>query len=283
VITRRTLVATALGTTLLGCKSRKRPTRAHDRVVSLSPSTTETMFAIGAGGLLVGRSDHCDYPAEAQSLPSVGGFASPNLEAVLALRPTIVIGSQSPVGPTLAEQLEGYGVDTLFPPTKSVAEILAMMHQLGARFGTSDGATRAVRKVERRVEDLKAWAAARPKRSVVLVFDPRPLFVAGPGSFADELVRLAGGDNAITEGGLWPTIDEERLVALDPDVIVDATMAPDAGGRSRLPERPGWQTLTAVREDRVRRLRSDAALRPGPRIGQGLRDLAQAIHGVTPP
>jgi len=250
--------------------------------VSLSPSTTEAMFAIGAGELVVGRSDQCDYPKEALALPSVGGFASPNLERVLALRPTLVVGSQSPAGPALEEQLKSHGVDTLFPPTRSVAEILAMMHLLGARSATPDGAERAVRRVEHQLEAIARWTASRDEPTVVMVFDPQPLFVAGPGSFADELIGRAGGDNAIDEGGLWPTIDEERLLALDPDVVVDASMATTTGGASRLPSRPGWEALGAVKAGRVRRLRSDAALRPGPRIGKGLQDLAAAIHGVTP-
>lgn len=248
--------------------------------MSLSPSTTEAMFAIGAGARLVGRSDHCDYPREALALPKVGGFASPNLERVLSLRPTVVVGSQSPVGPALEEQLRGHGIDTLFPPTRSVAEIMAMLHVLGARFGMADGARRAARRTERKLEAVARWAASRKRPRVVLVFDPQPLFVAGPGSFADELIGRAGGDNVIDEGGQWPTIDEERLLALDPDVIVDASMA--GGDDTKLATRPGWSTVRAVKEGNVRALRSDAALRPGPRIGEGVHDLAAAIHGVTP-
>lgn len=250
-----------------------------ERAVSLSPSTTEAMFAIGAGAFLVGRSDHCDHPREALALPKVGGFASPNLERVLSLRPTVVIGSQSPVGPALEEQLRGHGIDTLFPPTRSVAEILTMMQILGTRFGMADGARRAGRRVERKLNAIAQWTASRKRPRVVMVFDPQPLFVAGPGSFADELIGRAGGENAIHEGGQWPTIDEERLLALDPDVIVDASMA---GGDSRLGTRPGWADVRAVKEGNVRALHTDAALRPGPRIGEGVRDLAAAIHGVTP-
>ena len=114
----------------------------------------------------------------------------------------------------------------------------------------------------------------------MMVFDPQPLFVAGPGSFADELIGQAGGQNVIDAGGQWPTIDEERLLALDPDVIIDASMT--GGDASRLGTRPGWAPLRAVKEGNLRALHSDAALRPGPRIGDGVRDLAAAIHGVTP-
>jgi cobalamin transport system substrate-binding protein len=247
--------------------------------VSLSPSTTEALFAVGAGDFVVGRSEHCDHPAAARSLPSVGGFATPNLERVLALRPTVVVGSQSPAGPALEETLRTHGVDTLFPATRSVAEIIAMMNILGARFGASDGAVRATRRLEGQLASVERWAASRPHPTVVMVFDPRPLFVAGPGSFADELITLAGGKNAIVSGGQWPTIDEERLLALDPEVIVDASMI---AGDSRLPSAPGWSTLRAVKNGTVRPLSSDAALRPGPRIGEGVIALARAIHGETP-
>jgi iron complex transport system substrate-binding protein len=117
-----------------------------------------------------------------------------------------------------------------------------------------------------------------------MVFDTSPLFVAGPGSYPDELLRIAGGKNLIDRGGKWPTIDVERLLALDPDVIVDAVvMEGESGKSSRLVKAPGFSELRAVKERRVRRLRNDAPLRPGPRLADGLWELAHAVHGEEPP
>ena len=259
---------------------------AEVRVVSLSPSTTEAMFAVGAGELLVGRSRFCDFPEAVTALPSVGGFADPNMEAILALRPTMVIGSQGPAGPALEERLRGQGLATAFDATDSIDQIGMMMRALGDRFDRKIAASAAVVALDKRVARIEKWgnvqsSAGKPV-TVVMVFDAKPVFVAGPGSFADELIRKAGATNAIKAGGKWPTIDVERLLKLDPDVIVDA-MNVGHGGASKLGEATGWDTLRAVKEGRVRRLTSAVALRPGPRIADGLAGVARAIFGKAPP
>lgn len=263
------------------CDERAAAVSSRPRVVSLSPSTTEAMFAIGAGALLVGRSQQCDHPEEAKKLPSVGGYASPNAEAVIALRPTLVIGEQGPIGPQIEDKLRAHGVATFFPSTDSVAEITAMIRELGAHVDRAEVAAEIARGVDARVAQIAAWASSRANVSLVMVFDVSPIFVAGPGSFPDELLRLAGGKNLITRGGKWPTIDVEHLRALDPRVIVDAMGV--GHGTSRVTTAPGFQTLTAVKEGRVRRLASAAALRPGPRIAEGLADVARSIQGQAPP
>src|SRR5882724_6092795 len=103
------------------------------RIVSLSPNTTETLFAIGAGSRLVGRSRFCDYPPEIAALPSVGGYVDPSLEAILALAPDLVIGARGPTGSGLVQKLEALGIATFFPPTESMAEIDAMIERLGEK------------------------------------------------------------------------------------------------------------------------------------------------------
>ncbi|MCA9625861.1 MAG: ABC transporter substrate-binding protein, partial [Myxococcales bacterium] len=145
---RRAFLAAAL---VAGCSRRPSARPGAERVISLSPSTTEAIFAIGAGARLVGRSEHCDYPGAALALPSVGGYASPDLERVIALRPDLVVGEQSPVGPALAERLAEQGIATLFPPTRSLGEIIAMLHLFGQRFAAADGAERITRRIEGQV------------------------------------------------------------------------------------------------------------------------------------
>jgi iron complex transport system substrate-binding protein len=250
-------------------------------VVSLSPNTTEAMFAIGAGDLLVGRSRQCDHPPEAERLPTTGDYANPNLEAIIALRPTLVIGEQGPVGPQIEHKLRAHGVDTFFPVTDSVADITAMLRKLGGRVAHAQSARQLAQRIDTRIGQLATWAYPREPVSVIMVFDVSPIFVAGPGSFPDELLRLAGGNNPITRGGKWPTIDIEHLLSLNPAVIIDA-MGVGHAAVSRVGEAPGWNALAAVKEGRVRRLSSSAALRPGPRIAEGLSDVARAVHGVAP-
>ena len=250
-------------------------------MVSLSPSTTEAMFAIGAGAVVVGRSQQCDYPPEATALPSAGDYANPNLEAIIALRPTLVVGEQGPVGPQIESKLRAHGIETFFPVTDNVADITAMLRALGDQVGQAQRARQLAQRIDTHITELATWAHPRERVSVVMVFDVSPIFVAGPGSFPDELLKLGGGDNLITRGGKWPTIDIEHLLSLNPTVVVDA-MGVGHAAASRVGQAPGWQALAAVKNGRVRRLTSSAALRPGPRIADGLVDVVRAIHGEAP-
>ncbi|AUX27087.1 periplasmic substrate-binding protein [Sorangium cellulosum] len=281
---RRRAALAALAALGLSACGREAPAAAGAaRVVSLSPSTTEAAFAIGAGAALVGRSRYCDHPPEALRLPSVGGYADPSIEAIIALSPTLVIGSRGPAGSALDEALRGHGIATYLPETESLAQIEAMLAEIGRRLGAAQGAARAIDRIRARRLAIEQAVKARPRVRVALLFDTSPLFVAGPGSFADELIRLAGGENVITRGGPYPSIGVEHLLALDPDVLLDGTAGEgDAHGAARLStlrEAPGFRSLRAVREGRVRPLRTDVALRPGPRIGDGLAAVALAVHG----
>ena len=273
----------------LGCHRSPSATGRAPRVVSVSPNTTETVFAIGAGALLVGRSSFCDQPEAAKALPVVGGFADPSVEAIVGLQPTLVVGDRGPAGPALEQRLQAHGIDTYFPAVESVADISRMMLGLGERLDHAQAARELVAQLERDIRVVADRAASRPPVKAVLVFDPTPIVVAGPGGFADEILRLAGGQNLIDRGGAYPTIGLERLLALDPDVIVDATEvgaaskpAEAVAARSSLADKPGWSELRAVRSGRMPVLRGSAALRPGPRIAQGLDELERALHPEAP-
>lgn len=278
----RAALLTLLTALLVACT---RPSGAPSapRVVSLSPSTTEAIFAIGAGALLVGRSTYCDYPPEALRLPVVGGFADPSLEAIVSLSPTLAIGAHGPAGPALEQSLKARSIETFFPETESMAQIEDMLRGLGQRVGHEKGAAEAISRIEAARKQVAAAVAGRPRVKVVMLFDVAPIFAAGPGGFPDELIREAGGENLITKGGAYPAVDIERLLALDPDIVLDGAADPHASpGASRviaLRDAPGWRDLRALKEGKVRPLSMSTALRPGPRIGEGLIALARALHG----
>nr|WP_275939220.1 ABC transporter substrate-binding protein [Polyangium spumosum] len=274
--------AFVLATLALAACSRGSGKEKKLRVVSLSPSTTEVMFAIGAGGLLVGRSRYCDFPKEAAALPVVGGYADPNVEAIVALAPTLVVGARGPAGPVLEEGLRAHGIDTFFPETESLDGITRMIVELGRRVGHEAEAKRVAEDIEDKRKALAEKATKLPRRRVLFVFDAAPIVVAGPGSFPDELVRLAGGENVITRGGAYPTIGLEHLLALDPDVLLDGAsdMRATKSLRERVEGAPGWRELRAVQKGQIHFVGSDV-LRPGPRIADGLLTVARAIHGDT--
>lgn len=260
------------------------------RVVSLSPATTETLFALGAGARVVGRSRHCDTPPEAQALPVVGGYADPSLEAILALRPTLVAGARGPASEAIAQRLEARGLATYFPRTESVAEVQAMIQGLGARVARPREASLAITLMNARFRELAdavaaarerarargAGGAATPPR-VLFVFGKEPVVVAGPGSFPGELLERAGARNVVTEGGAYPTLGLERVALLDPDVVIDGSVPHEGAGEALSANRPGWRTVRAVREGRVALLRDASPLRPGPRLAEGAVVLARLL------
>ena len=247
-------------------------------MVSISASTTEALFAIGAGAQVVGRSRYCDYPPAALGLPTVGGYVDPNLEAILALGPDLVVGARGPLGPGIVRTLEDHRIATYFPETESLAQILTMLEGLGARTGHVEEARRLRASLTARAEAMRRTFAAGPHPRVLLVFSTRPISAAGPGSFADESLTLAGSANVVREGGAYPNLPLEAVVALDPDLILVAEM-----GGAGVPG-PTWTAIRAVREGHVVSIDDEAVLRPGPRVLDGVATLAHAIHpGVAVP
>jgi iron complex transport system substrate-binding protein len=265
---------------IAGCsRSGRTSARPIERVVSISPSTTEAIFAIGQGRRLVGRSRYCDYPPEVKGLPAVGGFVDPSLEAVLAQRPDLVIGVQGPGLKDFAARLEGRDILTYFPPTQSFAEIEAMLVGLARLLSDEPSGRRTADRIEADRNKITTALANRRLPRAMLVFGLRPIVVAGPGSFADEMLRFAGAENVVhSERTRFPSLGIERVLALDPDVIVDATGGAKHEGTTISRDLPGWSEVRAIREQRVVAVSDDRVLRPGPRVAEGLAILARAIH-----
>ena len=251
---------------------------APSRIVSLSPSTTETVAALGALASLVGRSRYCDYPPEVTKLPEVGGYVDPNLEAILALRPDLVVGARGPAGRRIDDTLRARGIDTYFPETETIADIFAMIRGVGSRLHREAEAERVVAATEARLAEVAAATRALPSPRVLLLFGVQPIVAAGPKSFGDEILGRAGARNAVVQGGAYPSLDLEAVVGLDPDVIVDAAVAEEHGGQRITKDAGGWSRVRAVREDKVIALADESVLRPGPRVGEGVATLARALH-----
>ena len=245
------------------------------RVVSISASTTEALFAIGAGPQTVGRSRFCDFPREALALPVVGGYVDPSLEAVLALRPDLVVGARGPLGSGFARTLEERGIATWFPETERIEQIFEMLSGLGTRTGHVDASNALVGRLRAQAAMIVTKLAARPRRRVFLMFSKRPITSAGPGSFPDEMLQLAGAINVVPKGATYPTLALEQVVAYDPDVVLDAEM-----GGADAPMPTTHAAIRAVAAGRVVRITDEAVLRPGPRVLDGVVVLARAIHGA---
>ena len=204
----------------------------------------------------------------------------PDVEAILELHPDLVVGALGPWSASLAETLRAHGIASWFPEEiDSLAAVDRLVAGLGERTGHAAEARRLVDAIDAREKAVDAALAGKPRPRALLVAGLEPvIWVAGPQSFADELLRRAGAANVVTGAGAWPTIGHERLAELDPDVIVDITVA-ETGGPTRITrDARGWGDLRAVRDGRVVAVDDSRVLRPGPRIADGLAVLARALH-----
>jgi iron complex transport system substrate-binding protein len=250
-----------------------RPTR----VVSLAPSVTETVFALGFGDRLVGVTTYCDYPAEARKLPKIGGFMSPSLEAIVAKRPDFVIGVSSATDPGKAREMERLGLKVTLISLASVSDILNAIKSIARLLGSPQAGEKLVRKITLQFDEVKKRVAPAPLRSILLAVGLRPLVAVGGKNYIDELITLAGGKNIAGNAAQpWLNLPDEYIVAKAPQVIIEAGM-----GSERGPSGKNWLDLAsipAVKERRVYAYQSDKILRPGPRIGEGLEEIARLVH-----
>jgi iron complex transport system substrate-binding protein len=285
-MTRRVWLWAIVVATIAACSRGEAPAMrlgGARRIVSLNPSTTEVLFAIGAGDRVVGRSRYCDYPPEAAALPVVGDV-EPNLEAILELEPDLVVALGGVTSERLAEKLGARGIPTWFAYSNSLKAIDGLVVGLGERAGHAEAARRLVDRIDARERAIERSVAGEPRPRVLMVVSVAPVVVAGPKSFAAELIRLGGGENVIVDGEAWPAVGFERILELDPDVVVDATDVTSGAVTRITVDAPGWGGVRAVREGHVVTIRDEQVLRAGPRIADGLAVLARAIHpGVAVP
>ena len=263
--------AAAGGAEWLGPKAPERPRR----VVSLAPSLTDMVVALGKASLLVGVTRY-DDAREVKELPRVGGFLDPSPEAVVARTPDLVLWMTDGGALSAVERIAALGVPVRAIPIVSVADVLAAARLVGEALGDAAAGARLARSLADAVDAARRRAAAsRPVRALFVV-GRDPLVVAGPGSYPDELLRLAGGENVVKSARPWPVYPLERAVADDPAVVIDGAVLEAPDGIARL------ESIPAVRRRAVYRLRDDTALRPGPRLPQALDELSAALHPRVP-
>lgn len=253
------------------------PSARPQRVISLAPSVTETLFALGFGNRLVGVTTSCDYPAEALKLPKIGGFMSPSLEAIVAKRPDLVIGVSSATDPVKSRELERLGLKVTLISLASLSDILSSIKSIARLMGSPQDGEKLANTIGAQVRDVKKSIELAPLRSVLFVVGIRPLVAVGGKNFIDELITLARGENISGSATQpWLNLPEEYVVAKAPQVIIEAGM-----GTEREQSAKRWgdlKSIPAVKERRIYSYPSDKILRPGPRFGEALAELAGLIH-----
>lgn len=255
--------------------------RPAGRVVSLMPSVTEWVIALGAADRLVARTDYDDHPATAE-LPSVGGGLDPSVEWLATRRPDLVIAWPDAPSRSLVGQLEALGIAVYQAPTETIAEALDVARDLGVLLGREDAAAAAIAEVGAGLDSVRRAVAGRPRPDVLYLIGLDPPMAAGPGTFVDELLGIAGGRNVLEGAGQrWPRVSVEEVVARDPDVIIVAA-ASGEDAVAGLAGRPGWRGLEAVREGRVHAVSPDQVNRPGPTLAASAALLARLLHPRAP-
>jgi iron complex transport system substrate-binding protein len=254
------------------------------RVVSLAPSITETIYAVGRGDWLIGVTDVCDYPPPARELPRVGGIAAPNLEQIVRLRPDLVFATAEGNARDLLDRLERLGLATFALQPDGYEGVVGSILAMGRALAAEPAARGIVDDIRRQVRRVQELVAGRSRPNVLYLIWTDPLIAAGAGTYLDDLLGMVGGRNIVWERtGSYPRLSWEQVVARAPDVILLAdhredSERPATGSGDMPPEWRGWQAVPAIRSGRVLAVPSNTILRPGPRLGDGVIRLARAIH-----
>lgn len=252
-----------------------------ERIVSFGPSITEILFALGLEDNVVGVSDFCDYPEAAKSKEKIGNAFSPSVEKVVALEPDLVVTVEHE---QFNSDLDSLGITFIVLSPGDVRSIVDSISLAAEVTGKAKEGKRLVEDMEAtitRVADSVKDATKVKVFFIVDATDPNSPWTAGPGSFIDDIINMAGGENvAASATGDWVQISTEEIVNSDPDIIIIQTMM---GGvptvaKEVLEEHLVWKQMTAVKQDRIYFIDGDIVSRPGPRIVQGLEEMAKIIH-----
>ena len=248
------------------------------RIVSLVPSVTEILYALGAEGMLVGVTDFCDFPPEARTRPKVGGMVAPSLEAIVALKPDLVIATTEGTREDTVTQLSRLKVPVYLVAAHQVADATLLIRRLGELTGSESSAGPLVAKLEQRIEAVKKAVGPHARPRVLYVLWPEPLIVPGRGALVTELIQIAGGQSLTADDAdAWPRYSLEAAVARSPEVILLANHGAGTGAV----EIEKWRrlaSLPAVKSGRLLSVNGDLMHRYGPRFVDGLEQLARAIH-----
>ena len=257
-------------------------TSGNVRIVSLAPGVTEIIFAMGVGESLVGATDHCDYPPEALNIERVGGFGTPNVEKLLALSPDLVIAAGLE-REEVADVLRRSGIRVLDLRIRNFEELFDAIRQIGQAANAAPQAEGVVARMRAELEAVTAGNEATPRRQRPKVFveiGDHPLMTAGGASFLDDLIVRAGGVNVAHGVSLaYPSINPEKVIEWDPDVMIVARMGRPGDAAVELSHRIGWSDISAVKNRRViDDIDPDLLFRPGPRLIDGVRAMSARLH-----
>ena len=261
---------------------------APQRIVSAAPAITETLFALGLGDRVVGVTTHCRFPEEARKKPKIGGYLRPSLEAIVALRPDLVIAERAPSN--LVAQLAGLKISVVEVDFKTLSDILASFQKIADAAGVPERGLALRNSITRQMDQIRS--RIKPYERVKMMFvvgrtsgTLTGIIVVGGNSYLSELMGIAGGANAFADAAAaYPKVTLEEVLARDPDVILDRADMGDQSAATEAQKRAvvdlwrTYPTLKAVKRDRVVFGISDMFFVPGPRIVDAAQAFARMLH-----
>lgn len=249
-----------------------------ERIVSMAPSITETLFAVGAGERVVGVTTADDYPPEVEAIERVGDFQGPNVEKVAAMEVDVLFLSFDYSTPETADDLQQKtGADVVVLNPQTVEEAISSIGTVGEIVGEPERARTVEERLRGELEEIRSAVEGRERPAVFYEIWHEPLQTAGGGSFIGDAIRLAGGRNVAEDAAQdYPQYPLERLLAEDPEYYFVGSSS--GATPEDVAARPNYGSLRAVREGNVVVIDDDLVNRPGPRIVEGVRQLAEALH-----
>ena len=253
------------------------------RIVSVAPSHTETLFALGLGNRVVGVTTYCNYPKEALSRDKIGGFTSPSLEKIVALKPDLVLVTNDKQQ-DLIQGLNNAGVPVMAFSPKSIDETFKTIKLIGQATGANDAASTLNASLKKRTDAVVAKVQGIPEEQRLRVYYElwyEPLMSAGPDTLAGDLIEKAGGKSITADAQEdYPEFSEEVLLNRDPQVMLNtyAHGHQDAPDAAQIAQRPGWGKLSFVKTSRIYSLNADLLDRSGPRVADALELIAQTLY-----
>ncbi len=254
------------------------PSPPH-RIISLAPNITEVLFALGLEEEIVGVTLNCNYPEKVKEKVRVGSYISLDVERILSLKPDLIIATGAGNTREMVNRLEGLGIPTYVIFPKKFDDVLKSILHIGQIVHREEKARFIIREMEERKQKVVERTGLLPRPRVFLQIGEAPLVTVGKGSFADDLIRLAGGKNiAGEERQMYPRFGREEVLRRAPEVIIISTMNPTGDYERVISEWRRWKSLPAVKEGRIHLIHSDLIDRPSPRLIEGLEEMAKFIH-----
>ena len=248
-----------------------------ERIVSVAPTPTEILFAVGAGDQIVGVDDYSDFPSAVANLPKVGAFPL-NVESIVALEPDLVVSSDL-VPRTQLDQMDAQGIPYVIFADRTLEDVFKTIRLAGVITGHVSEADTLAQTLSNRVDAVTNKTLADGVSTPEIYVEYYPMWTYGPGSFGDDLIRLAGGRNiAENTSSEYPEVTSEFVIAEDPEIIVYTVGVMSTTTPESIAAREGWSNITAVNQDAIYSIDDNLLSRYGPRIVDGLEDLAEIIH-----